>query len=193
TVTAESARGLAPRHTVASSCNCDRSLTTTKSHGCQLRDEGARRPASRIRSSASGAISRLANRRTLRREVIASQVSIGYHLSFAFQARRLMIADVPGRGRRRRRARRASADPLTHGTVIRCEYSLSVPPACSAKSWSGCWRAKARLARCRYRTCFWSTSYRSGPSDHARSRFVRWWPTRRGRELRATCCPGDPR
>ena len=65
-----------PRHTCASSVSWARSVTTTKSHGCQLREEGERRPASRIRSRSSSAIGRSVNSRTLRRLVIASQVSM---------------------------------------------------------------------------------------------------------------------
>ena len=45
-----------PRQTSASASSCSRSVTTTKSHGCQLREEGAMRPASRIRSRSSAGI-----------------------------------------------------------------------------------------------------------------------------------------
>ena len=55
--------------------NCARSVTTTKSHGCQLLADGVRRPASRIwsRWSAAGAAVKA---RTLRRARMASQVSM---------------------------------------------------------------------------------------------------------------------
>ena len=73
----------APRQTFASSGSCARSVTSTKSHGCQLRDDGARLPASRIRSRSASAIGRSANTRTLRRALIASQVSIRVTIALA--------------------------------------------------------------------------------------------------------------
>ena len=68
----------------ASSGICERSVTSTKSHGCQLREEGARRPASRIRSRSASTSERSANTRTLRRALIASQVSIHVTIALAF-------------------------------------------------------------------------------------------------------------
>ena len=65
-----------PRHTVASSRSSSRSVTTTKSHGWLFCDEGAIRPASRMRSRSASGITRSANSRTFRRAVMASQVSI---------------------------------------------------------------------------------------------------------------------
>src|SRR5205085_6384856 len=48
----------------------------TKSHGWWFCDEGAIRPASSTRSRSASGITRSANSRTLRRAVMASQVSI---------------------------------------------------------------------------------------------------------------------
>ena len=48
--------GCCPAMFVASSISCPRSVTATKFHGCQFRDDGARRPASRMRSRFSRAI-----------------------------------------------------------------------------------------------------------------------------------------
>src|SRR5260370_27697764 len=45
-----------------------------KSHGCQFCEDGDRRPASRIRARSAAGIGRPSKDRTLRREVIASQV-----------------------------------------------------------------------------------------------------------------------
>src|SRR6266568_106920 len=73
-VAAEPATWPAPRQTLASSRSCPRSVTTMKSHGCQFCEDGDRRPASRIWSRSAGGIGRSAKDRTLRREVIASQV-----------------------------------------------------------------------------------------------------------------------
>src|SRR5579862_8922289 len=69
----------APRQTPASS----RSVTRMKSHGCQFCEDGDRRPASRIRSRSAAGIGRSANDRTLRREVIACQVSMTLILQVA--------------------------------------------------------------------------------------------------------------
>ena len=44
--------------TFDSAVRCWRSVTTTKSHGCQFMEEGARRPASRIRFRSSPEIER---------------------------------------------------------------------------------------------------------------------------------------
>jgi len=49
-------------------------VTTMKSQGCQFCEDGDRRPASRIWSRSAAGIGRSAKDRTLRREVIASQV-----------------------------------------------------------------------------------------------------------------------
>ena len=75
-VAAERATCPAPTQTSASSRSCSRSVTSTKSHGCQLRDDGVRRAASRILSSSCGSSGSSVNERTLRRERIASQVSM---------------------------------------------------------------------------------------------------------------------
>src|SRR4051812_11176951 len=61
--------------TSASAPSRRRSVTRTKSHGCQLRDDGARLPASRIRSRRCSTIGSSSNSRTSRRDLIASQVS----------------------------------------------------------------------------------------------------------------------
>ena len=73
-VAAECATWPAPRQTVDSSRSCSRSVTRTKSHGCQFCEDGDRRPASRTRSRSAAGIGRSVNDRTLRREVMASQV-----------------------------------------------------------------------------------------------------------------------
>src|SRR3954451_19838698 len=73
-VAAEPATWAAPRHTRASSRSWARSVTTMKSQGCQFCDDGDRRPASRIWSRSAAGTGRPSKARTLRREVIASQV-----------------------------------------------------------------------------------------------------------------------
>src|SRR5580693_2096980 len=67
--------------TRARSVSSARPVTTMKSHGCEFRADGARRPASRIRSSSAWPIGWLVKLRTLRRALMASHVSIGlvYH------------------------------------------------------------------------------------------------------------------
>lgn len=62
-------------HALASSTSWSRSVTTTKFHGCQLPDDGARRPASRMRSRSSRGMGWSVYWRTLRRARMASQVS----------------------------------------------------------------------------------------------------------------------
>src|ERR1035437_700448 len=66
----------APCHTFANSTSCVLSVTRTKSHGCQLLADGARRPASRIWFSASSGTGWAVNFRTLRRARSASHVSM---------------------------------------------------------------------------------------------------------------------
>src|SRR3954471_15963715 len=61
---------------LASSTSASRSVTTTKCHGCQLLDDGDRRPASRICSSCSRGMGWSVYWRTLRRARTASQVSM---------------------------------------------------------------------------------------------------------------------
>src|SRR2546427_12628874 len=75
-VAAEVATCCAWRHTFASSGSTCRSVTAMKSHRCWFMEDGARRPASRIRSRSSEAIGRTANRRTFRRARMASHVSM---------------------------------------------------------------------------------------------------------------------
>src|SRR5215469_6982245 len=76
-VAAEEAMCRPPRsHTFASSRSSSRSVTTTKSHGCQFPADGARRPASQMRSRLSRAIGWLLYWRRLRRARIASHVSM---------------------------------------------------------------------------------------------------------------------
>src|SRR5579884_429629 len=75
-VAAEVAMCLAPCHTSARRSSSRRSVTRMRSHGCQLRDEGARRPASRIWSRCSSGMARSWYWRTLRRARMASQVSM---------------------------------------------------------------------------------------------------------------------
>src|SRR5215831_14748191 len=76
-VAADWAMWLPPRsQTLASSVSCARSVTTTKSHGCPLPADGARRPASQMRSRSSRAIGWPVYWRTLRRARIASHVSM---------------------------------------------------------------------------------------------------------------------
>src|SRR6266542_3880586 len=74
-VAAEPATWRAAGPTLASCASCSRSVQTTKSHACWLPAEGVRRAASRVRSRSSGAIARSPYDRTLRRDLIASQVS----------------------------------------------------------------------------------------------------------------------
>src|SRR4051812_7394272 len=61
---------------LASSTSASRSVTTTKCHGCQLLDDGERRPASRICSSCSRGMGWSVYWRTLRRARTASHVSM---------------------------------------------------------------------------------------------------------------------
>src|SRR5262249_34006409 len=75
-VAAEEAMCLPPRQALASSISCARSVTTTKFHGCPFPADGARRPASQIRSSSSRAIGWPVYWRTLRRARIASHASM---------------------------------------------------------------------------------------------------------------------
>src|SRR5712691_1590052 len=76
TVAADVATCWAHCQTFESSRSRWRSVTTTKSHRWSFRDEGERHPASRIRSSCSGAIGRSEYASTFRRPRMASQVSI---------------------------------------------------------------------------------------------------------------------
>ena len=87
----------APRQTFASSGSCSRSVTSTKSHGCQLRDDGARLPASRMRSRSASAMGRSANTRTLRRARMASQVSMGLTIALACRYRGAHMAETERR------------------------------------------------------------------------------------------------
>src|SRR3954454_1746992 len=76
-VAAERAMWVPPwGHAFASSTSCSRSVTTTKCHGCQLDDDGDRRPASRICSSCSRGMGWSVYWRTLRRARTASHVSM---------------------------------------------------------------------------------------------------------------------
>jgi len=76
-VAAEPAMCLPPRsQALASSVNFSRPVTTTKCYGCQFCEDGARRPASRIRSRSSAAIGWSVYWRTLRRARMASHVSM---------------------------------------------------------------------------------------------------------------------
>src|SRR5215470_18096470 len=76
-VAAEPAMCLPPRsQTLASSISCPRSVTTTKFHGCPFPADGARRPASQMRSRSSRAIGWPVYWRTLRRARMASHVSM---------------------------------------------------------------------------------------------------------------------
>src|SRR5262249_34432214 len=76
-VAAEEAMCLPPRsQALASSISCARSVTTTKFHGCQFPADGARRPASQMRSRSPRAIGWLVYWRTLRRDRMASHVSM---------------------------------------------------------------------------------------------------------------------
>src|SRR3954464_11702856 len=61
---------------LASSTSASRSVTTTKCQGCQLLDDGERRPASRICSSCSRGMGWSVYWRTLRRARTASHVSM---------------------------------------------------------------------------------------------------------------------
>src|SRR3569623_1737349 len=63
-------------HALASSTSWSRSVTTTKCHGCQLLDDGERRPASRICSRSSRGMGWSVYWRTLRRARTASHVSM---------------------------------------------------------------------------------------------------------------------
>src|SRR3954453_15251477 len=69
-------------HAFASSTSCSRSGTKTKCPGCQLLDDGDRRPASRICSSCSRGMGWSVYWRTLRRARTASQVSMGPSYTF---------------------------------------------------------------------------------------------------------------
>src|SRR5437870_4285304 len=79
-VAADAATCCAWAHTFESSWSCARSVTTTKSHGCQFDDDGERRPASRMRSSCSGGSAWSVYWRTSRRARMASHVSTPFPL-----------------------------------------------------------------------------------------------------------------
>src|SRR5215217_8860888 len=76
TVAADRATCRAPCQTFASSTSCERSVTTTKFHGCQLLADADLRPASRMRSRSARAIGWSVYCRTLRRARMVSQVSM---------------------------------------------------------------------------------------------------------------------
>src|SRR4051794_20967633 len=76
---------------LASSTSRSRSVTTTKFHGCQFDAEGARRPASRTRSSSSRGIGWSVYWRTLRRARMASHVSMPTVLAAPGRFRGLVV------------------------------------------------------------------------------------------------------
>jgi hypothetical protein len=78
-----------------------------KSHGCQFCEDGERRPASRIWSRSAAGIDRSAKDRTLRRDSMASQVC--------------MTVPTPGT------TYSFSADPLSCGTIIKCDLGDQEP------------------------------------------------------------------